>query len=212
MSEMTTTPAAQRLLALGNYIYLLLMFLAIAGVLSAAMFMQYARGELPCPLCLLQRAALLGVCFGIMLDFRHGFSYQNTGFSLLFAIFLLIVAVRQTLLDIYPRPGHEYIGTAIFGLHMPVWSVVIALCLLIAYAVKLAAIGGNEHLRQYNIGTFPIIRLTQVVGLAAIDRAVFLKTTPLAEAPTFRRGRRHRQLLSVRQVLCRLRCCIVCRS
>ena len=176
------------------------------------MFMQYARGELPCPLCLLQRAALLGVCFGIMLDFRHGFSYQNTGFSLLFAIFLLIVAVRQTLLDIYPRPGQEYIGTAIFGLHMPVWSVVIALCLLIAYAVKLAAIGGNEHLRQYNIGTFPIIRLTQVVGLAAIDRAVFLKTTPLAEAPTFRRGRRHRQLLSVRQVLCRLRCCIVCRS
>jgi hypothetical protein len=134
----------------------------------------------------------------------------NAGF--LFAIFLLIVAVRQTLLDIYPRPGQEYIGTAIFGLHMPVWSVVIALCLLIAYAVKLAAIGGNEHLRQYNIGTFPIIRLTQVVGLAAIDRAVFLKTTPLAEAPTFRRGRRHRQLLSVRQVLCRLRCCIVCRS
>ena len=212
MTEMTTTPATQRLLALGNYVYLLLMFLAIAGVLSAAMFMQYARGELPCPLCLLQRAALLGVCFGIMLDFRHGFSYQNTGFSLLFAIFLLIVAVRQTLLDIYPRPGQEYIGTAIFGLHMPVWSVVIALCLLIAYAVKLAAIGGNEHLRQYNIGTFPIIRLTQVVGLAAIDRAVFLKTTPLAEAPTFRRGRRHRQLLSVRQVLCRLRCCIVCRS
>jgi hypothetical protein len=95
---------------------------------------------------------------------------------------------------------------------VPVWSVVIALCLLIAYAVKLAAIGGNEHLRQYNIGTFPIIRLTQVVGLAAIDRAVFLKTTPLAEAPTFRLGRRHRQLLSVRQVLCRLRCCIVCRS
>ena len=151
-----------------------------------------------------------------LLRYNAGFSARllvsEYGLQSLFAIFLLIVAVRQTLLDIYPRPGHEYIGTAIFGLHMPVWSVVIALCLLIAYAVKLAAIGGNEHLRQYNIGTFPIIRLTQVVGLAAIDRAVFLKTTPLAEAPTFRRGRRHRQLLSVRQVLCRLRCCIVCRS
>jgi hypothetical protein len=36
MSEMTTTPAAQRLLALSNYIYLLLMFLAIAGVPSPA--------------------------------------------------------------------------------------------------------------------------------------------------------------------------------
>ena len=76
MTEMTTTPAAQRLLALGNYVYLLLMFLAIAGVLSAAMFMQYARGELPCPLCLLQRAALLGVCFGIMLPARSGIHWH----------------------------------------------------------------------------------------------------------------------------------------
>ena len=191
MSEMTTTPAAQRLLALGNYIYLLLMFLTIAGILSAAMFMQYARGELPCPLCLLQRAALLGVCFGIMLDFRHGFSYQNTGFSLLFAIFLLIVAVRQTLIDIYPRPGHEYIGTAIFGLHMPVWSVVIALCLLIAYAVKLAAIGGNEHLRQYNIGTFPIIRRIAtvlsffVIAIALVNFVSVLLQCGLGECHTF---------------------------
>ena len=73
-------------------------------------------GELPCPLCLLQRVALFGVAFGIMLNFRHGFSYRNTGFSLLFAILLLVVAERQTLLDIYPRPGHEYIGSAILGL------------------------------------------------------------------------------------------------
>ena len=185
MSEMTTTPAAQRLLALGNYIYLLLMLLTIAGILSAAMFMQYARGELPCPLCLLQRAALLGVCFGIMLDFRHGFSYQNTGFSLLFVIFLLIVAVRQTLIDIYPRPGHEYIGTAIFGLHMPVWSVVIAFCLLIAYAVRLAAIGGNEHLRQYNIGTCPIIRRIATVLSFFVIAIVFgqLLVAPVTRNP-----------------------------
>jgi disulfide bond formation protein DsbB len=174
MSEVTTPPAAHRLLALGNYIYLLLMLLVIAGILSAAMFMQYARGELPCPLCLLQRAALLGVCFGIMLTFRHGFSYQDTGLSLLFAIFLLIVAVRQTLIDIYPRPGHAYIGTAIFGLHMPVWSIIIALCLLIAYAVKLAAIGGHgEHLRQYDIGTFPVIRrIATIVSLLVIAIAL----------------------------------------
>jgi hypothetical protein len=118
-----------------------------------------------------------------MLDFRHGFSYQNTGFSLLFAIFLLIVAVRQTLLDIYPRPGHEYIGTYLRPPHAGLVGRHRALSLDRVYAVKLAAIGGNEHLRQYNIGTFPIIRLPQVVGLAAIDRAVFLKTTPLPRHP-----------------------------
>ena len=45
---------------------------------------------------------------------------------MLFALLLLIVSVRQTLLDITPRPGHSYVGSAVFGLHMPVWSVIIS--------------------------------------------------------------------------------------
>jgi disulfide bond formation protein DsbB len=149
---------AQRLLALLNYTYLLLVMLVIAGILTAAMTLQYVNGELPCPLCLLERVAMLGVCFGIMLNFRRGFSYQNTGFSLLFAIVLLVVSVRQSLLDIYPRPGHEYIGSAIFGIHMPVWSIIIALTLLTAYAIKLAILGGDEYLREADLSEFPAIR------------------------------------------------------
>ena len=149
---------AQRLLALLNYTYLLLVMFVIAGILTAAMTLQYVKGELPCPLCLLERVAMLGVCFGIMLNFRRGFSYQNTGFSLLFAIVLLVISVRQSLLDIYPRPGHEYIGSAIFGIHMPVWSIIIALALLIAYAIKLAILGGDEYLREADVSEFPAIR------------------------------------------------------
>lgn len=152
------TMRSRRLLALLNYLYLLLVMFVIAGILTAAMTLQYANGELPCPLCLLERVAMFGVCFGIMLNFRHGFSYQNTGFSLLFAIVLLIVSVRQSLLDIYPRPGHEYIGSAIFGIHMPVWSIIIALTLLAAYAIKLAILGGDEYLREADVGEFPVIR------------------------------------------------------
>ena len=148
----------QRLLALLNYTYLLLVMFVIAGILTAAMTLQYVNGELPCPLCLLERVAMLGVCFGIMLNFRRGFSYQNTGFSLLFAIVLLVVSVRQSLLDIYPRPGHEYIGSAIFGIHMPVWSIIIALALLTAYAIKLAILGGDEYLREADVSEFPAIR------------------------------------------------------
>lgn len=153
----TLAPSTQRLLAGLNYLYLLAMMAVIAGILTAAMTLQYAKGELPCPLCLLQRVALFGVCFGIMQNFRHGFSYQNTGYSLMFAILLLVVSVRQTLLDIYPRPGHEYIGSAVFGLHMPVWSVLIALALLTAYALKLAVLGGDEYLRKADPKSFPLI-------------------------------------------------------
>jgi disulfide bond formation protein DsbB len=127
-----------------NEAYMLGMMAVIAGILTAAMVMQYAYGELPCPLCLLQRAALLGVCFGLMQNFRVGFSDRNIGYSLLFSVFLLVVSVRQTLLDIYPRPGHEYVGSAVLGLHMPVWSILIALALITAFAVKLCVIGTED--------------------------------------------------------------------
>jgi disulfide bond formation protein DsbB len=136
--------ADTRLPATLNDLFLLAMMLTIAAILTVAMVLQYYGGEIPCPLCLLQRVAMFGVCFGIILHFRHGNSAQNTGVSMLFALLLLIVSVRQTLLDIYPRPGHSYIGSAVLGLHMPVWSVVIAVAILTAFAIKLAVLGGGD--------------------------------------------------------------------
>jgi disulfide bond formation protein DsbB len=129
-----------------NDLFLLAMMLTIAAILTTAMILQYYGGEIPCPLCLLQRVAMFGVCFGIILHFRHGYSARNDGLSMLFALFLLIVSVRQTLLDIYPRPGHSYTGSAVLGLHMPVWSVIIAVAILVAYAIKFAVLG--EPLRD----------------------------------------------------------------
>lgn len=145
------------------YIYLLGMMAVVAAILTAAMILQYANGEIPCPLCLLQRVAMFGVCFGIILQFRRGFSYRNTGLSMIFSLFLLIVSVRQTLLDIYPRPGHEYIGSAVFGLHMPVWSVLIAVALLIALAFQLIVWGSNVQWQQKPLATFPLLRVLATV-------------------------------------------------
>jgi disulfide bond formation protein DsbB len=165
----TAAPAIQRRLALLNHLYLLGMVTVIAAILTAAAIMQYAFGELPCPLCLLQRVAMFGVCFGLLLNLRGPYADRNTGIALAFAILLLVVAERQSLLDIYPRPGHEYIGSAVLGLHMPVWSIVIALCLLIALAFRLAVLGGNDHMRGNDAATFPLIaRAAQIVGLYVI--------------------------------------------
>jgi hypothetical protein len=136
-----------RLPALLNDLFLFAMMLVMAEILTFAMILQYRGGEIPCPLCLLQRVAMFGVCFGIILHFRDGASARNDGISMVFALLLLIVSARQTLLDIYPRPGHDYIGSAIFGIHMPVWSVIIAVAILLAYTVKFAVLGG-ENLRD----------------------------------------------------------------
>ena len=141
---------------------LVLMLLILAAILTAAMVMQYAFGEIPCPLCLLQRFAMFGCCFGLVQQLRSGTSERGTGISLIFSILLLVISVRQTLLDLFPRPGHEYVGSAIFGIHMPVWSVFIAVALLLGFAVRLALFGGPRSVPAAE-GS-PIRRLTR--GLA----------------------------------------------
>jgi disulfide bond formation protein DsbB len=156
-----------------NEAYMLGIMAVMAAVLTAALFMQYGAGELPCPLCLLQRVAMFGVCFGLILNFRHGFSDRNLGFSLLFSVFLLVVAVRQTLLDIYPRPGHAYIGSAVLGLHMPLWSVLIAVALITAIALKLCIIGtedgGRPPVRGSLFGLVAMLLSLYVMGLAVVN-------------------------------------------
>src|ERR1700753_2906888 len=131
-----TLATGTRLQATLNHVFMLAMMFFIASILTVAMVLQYRDGEIPCPLCLLQRVAMFGVCFGIILHFRRGASARNDGISMIFTLVLLLISVRQVLLDIYPRPGHSYIGSAIFGIHMSVWSVIIAPCILIAFAIK----------------------------------------------------------------------------
>jgi disulfide bond formation protein DsbB len=140
-----------------DYVFQLGLLAVLTGILTAAAVLQYAGGEIPCPLCLLERLAMFGIGYGVILNLRTGFAERNTGISLVFAVLLLIIAARQTLLDIYPRPGHEYIGSAILGLHMPVWSVVIALCVLAAFALKLTILGGDDHRRANPIDSFPVL-------------------------------------------------------
>jgi disulfide bond formation protein DsbB len=130
-------------LAMLDHLFQLGVLVVLAGIQAAALTLQFGQGELPCPLCLLERLAMFGIGFAILQGFRNGFDERLTGLALLFALLLLAVASRQSMLDIAPRPGHAYIGSAVFGLHMPVWSAVIALVVLLAYALKIAILGAD---------------------------------------------------------------------
>ena len=131
---------------------------------------------------------MLGVCFGLMQNFRNGFSDRNLGYSLLFSVFLLIVAVRQTLLDIYPRPGHEYIGSAVLGLHMPVWSILIATTLITAFAVKLCVFGAEggsgRRARRSGIGRLAMVLSLYVIAIALINFGSVVVQCGLGECHT----------------------------
>jgi disulfide bond formation protein DsbB len=145
---------------------LLLLTVILSAILTAAMVMQYAFADIPCPLCLLQRVAMFGCCFGLLHQLRTHKSERGGGIALLFALLLLIIAVRQTLLDLFPRPGHAYVGSAVFGVHMEVWSVVIGVALLLALALRLTLFGGPRSLPQ--AGTPPLGRAVRLIELYVV--------------------------------------------
>jgi disulfide bond formation protein DsbB len=96
--------------------------LAICAILLGAFTVQFAAGELPCPLCLLQRLAFFGVGFGAMLNVVYGARPRHYGVALLSAIFGGAVAGRQILLHI--APGDPGYGSAFLGLHLYTWSFI----------------------------------------------------------------------------------------
>src|SRR5437588_745649 len=84
--------------------------LAICGVLLGAFSVQFGEGELPCPLCVLQRMAMLLCALGpafIIIKARNGgvetadFA-TGYGLSVLAAVGGAIIAGRQILLHIVP--------------------------------------------------------------------------------------------------------------
>jgi disulfide bond formation protein DsbB len=183
-SERAEAPIAVAL----DRLILRLMLLILAGILTAAMVMQYAFGEIPCPLCLLQRFAMFGCCFGIVQQLRSGSSERGTGIGLIFSILLLVISVRQTLLDLFPRPGHEYVGSAIFGIHMPVWCVFVAIALLFGFAIRLALFGGPRSAPEAEGA--PMHRLTQglviyVVLICAVNFLSVVVQCGMGECHTF---------------------------
>lgn len=167
---------------------LVLMLTVLAASLTGAMVMQYAFGEIPCPLCLLQRVAMFGCCFGLIMQLRSDNSERGTGIALIFAVLLLLISVRQTLLDLFPRPGHEYIGGAVFGIHLPVWSVIIAVALLLGFAIRLALFGGTRgaaDAERHVPGVIVRAPVLYVIAICAINFLSVIAQCGLDQCHTF---------------------------
>lgn len=108
--------------------------LGVCAVLLAAFYWQIARGELPCPLCLLQRAAFVGAGLGFMLNVRFGSAESHYGVVIVSALAGAAFAARQVLLHIVPGTGAY--GSALFGWHFYTWALV-AFFLIALFAAAL---------------------------------------------------------------------------
>ena len=94
----------------------------IAFVLIAAFAAQIWLGELPCPLCLLQRVQFTLLAIGPILNLRFGPRPSHYALSLLVAAAGAAFAMRQVLLHI--APGDPGYGSAVFGFHYYTWAFI----------------------------------------------------------------------------------------
>ena len=138
--------------------------LALAGIciaLLAAFFFQLGLGEIPCPLCMLQRVGLMFVGLGFAMNLRFGPSAVHYAVVILSAMVGAGVSLRQILLHIAPNdPGF---GSAIFGYHMYTWGFVAFMGSIVFSAVMLFVdrdqLSGPGQLVRTTIGTVLIALL-----------------------------------------------------
>ena len=108
---------------------------AISAVLLLAFYWQIAYGELPCPLCLLQRVAFTALAIGPVLTLRHGPSPSNYGLVIIAALMGAAIAARQILLHILP--GDPGFGSTLAGFHFYSWAFLGFAAAILAAAVML---------------------------------------------------------------------------
>ncbi|WP_170569686.1 disulfide bond formation protein B [Ruegeria atlantica] len=109
--------------------------LSVSLVLLLAYIYQLTLGELPCPLCLLQRVGFVAVGVGLGLNLLYGARPQHYAIMLLAALFGGSVAVRQILLHIVPGTGHY--GSPVLGLHYYTWAAICFFLILLGTAFML---------------------------------------------------------------------------
>lgn len=106
-----------------------LALLGVSGILWFAFGWQLVLEELPCPLCLLQRAGFAMVGIGLLLNVCFGSRPLYYGIVVISALAGMVSAVRQVLLHI--APGDPGFGSPFLGLHFYTWAAVAFFALLV---------------------------------------------------------------------------------
>jgi len=109
--------------------------IAVDTVLALAFIDQLWFRDLPCPLCILQRAGFTAAGFGLALNLVFGPRPSHYGVTILGASVGAAISMRQILLHIVPGTGSY--GNAIFGLHLYTWAFIAFALMVIGCAVLL---------------------------------------------------------------------------
>lgn len=149
----------------------------LIAILLVAYAEQLAGGGLPCPLCLLQRVALVGVAYGLLLNLRYGPQPQGYAIMLLAALFGMLTAGRQVLLHIVPGSGAY--GAPLLGLHLYTWSFILFGLVILGTALLLLVPRPETTVRSLPSGIKSGLAWT-IIALTALNAVTtFLQCGPI---------------------------------
>ncbi|MDJ0513808.1 MAG: disulfide bond formation protein B [Methyloceanibacter sp.] len=109
--------------------------IAIGAVLTMAFIDQVWFGELPCPLCILQRAGLIAAGCGLMLNVVFGPKPSHYGIAIIGAVASAAISMRQVLQHIVPGTG--FYGPPVWGMHLYTWAFLFAVAIVIGSGLML---------------------------------------------------------------------------
>lgn len=116
---------------------------AYTVVMLSAFFIQFVKGEFPCPLCMLQRYGMILSCLGalfVIMQARRGILTtaryaQGLGMGLLSVLAGASVSVRQ--IELHILPGDPGYGEPFLRLHLYTWAFVTFAIVMIYVGVML---------------------------------------------------------------------------
>lgn len=102
----------------------------LVAILVGAFAAQFAEGRPPCPLCVMQRIAMmlaaLGPCHVLLAASREGLTPRavavGAGMTALASLLGAAIALRQVALHVLP--GDPGFGSPVLGLHLYTWAAV----------------------------------------------------------------------------------------
>ena len=144
------------LAGLGNQVALT----AIIGILAYAFVDQIYFGELPCPLCLMQRMGFVIIGFALVLNIRCGAGSVHYGWGILGGLVGMMASLRQVFLHILP--GDKGFGATFLELHFYTWAFVAFVGLLAGQAILLMLPNRDVRSRSFFASALIIIFILMV--------------------------------------------------
>ncbi len=149
---------------------------ALIGVLAGSLHLQFGVGEQPCPLCLVQRSAMIGLAVGPMMNLLWGMKPAHYALSILAALVGSAGSIRQILLHINDPMGTGY-GPAVMGYHLYTWALITFIVAIAGIAVVLL---WNRPFTINDPGVLASVsRGIRVSGLVALLWAILWATVEL---------------------------------